>query len=924
MRRLLASLAAAALLACAGTAWGQQVERSASAPSVVREGQGQDGQAPVVERSAQEGRRVASETGKTPPAAPERSMALGWESYSQGDFPGAFRQFEEALGQATGQAALQARLGLGFTALRMGNLERARQELQVVADAGYRLPESLPALLTALRALGDRQALDRMLALLPEAERSNWQSPAPPEQPPAAPASTTAVARDEGVRRDLARAGTRPTPEKLLHLLKVHAAALGGCAEGDVFLKIGQELAAQTRAAEARGVFDKLLACPRLDFGVRLGAFYGLASLEAPEAVRARLAGFRASRPPLPPAGEEALRKLALALDRQEMGQPGVSQTRKLELARAILAADPADADARAALAWDDLAQGRAGQAQRTFRALAGEHPGRLDFQLGLGYANYHLGLLDEALGVAASSGAPDDPSMKNLTYQVHVKRAFQALDAKDPAQAEAHAARARAVWPAGGEVREVEAWAAQARGVDAKALAGFSERYEATGDKRFLGPMAQGFARTGQRVQAFRTAAGLARDEAAESRAAAATFYAGQDTPILAAATGAGGCCANADTAFLDALGFVRSKTGDSGLSRLTEWSAPARFSWALPSGMRFTAGYSAHFLSSGNAPASPYAGSYYARVADTPQRNPLVTDLTVHTPGLSLDVEGPYRWRVDAGLTPLGGPVWPLPTFGVAVSTPDWEVAIHQKPVTESILSWVGQRDPYGSRTWGRVLRTGGKARITFAPGQDWFLSLGGGADHLWGENVAGNTGLTGNAAAGRSFRIKDNELSLGAFATVKHFAVNSNFYTFGHGGYYSPELLFIAGPFVRFRTPSCRDYWIDMEGSVGFLYERTADAPKYPLGASVHGLGSSQVTELGGSYQGKTETKLAYSARGEALKLLTPHLAAGVFGGVSNASDYTEAWVGAGLRVSFEPQKGFWAPKDLFRRQTPFDRE
>ncbi|GFK96125.1 Cellulose synthase operon protein C [Fundidesulfovibrio magnetotacticus] len=923
MKPFLAALALLALLS-GGHALAQGVERSGGGASVVREplavpGTGSARETPPsVERSAQQGKRAASET-PLPAVPPERAVAEGWELFSQGDFAAASSRFAQALEQGAGETLLQARLGLGFAAMRLQRLDEAQTQFQTLVDKGYRLPESLPALLTVQRARGDKAALEKTLALLPEAQRAQWREPVPIEPVVQAAAPT---ATPDGVRQALARAGSAPDARRLAALLKEHSPALERCADADVFLKIAQGLAGVSRQDEARSVLDRLAACPRQDFGVRLGVLYELAALESPAVVRQKLERYRQASPPSDPARAEALRRLALTLDRKEMGDASTSQARKLQLARDILAADPADPDARAALAWDDLANGRAAQAQRAFRELAGAFPKRLDLQLGLGYANLRLGLLDEALGVAASSGHADDPAMRDLAYQVHVKQAFTALDAKDPALAARQAEAARALQPGGGELAELDAWIAQARGEDAKALKTFSDRYAATGDKRFLAPMAQGYAATGQRVKAFETAARMAQDP--ETKSAAADFYATQKAPILAASTGTDGCCTNADTPQIDALGFVRSKTGDKGTSRLLEWSVPARYSWALPSGMRFTAGASAHFLSSGDAPQSPYAGSYFARVAGTPQRNALLTDLTVYTPLLALDVEGPYRWRLEAGTSPIGGPVAPLPTFAFSVSTPEWELAVHQKAVTESILSWTGLRDPYGSRSWGRVLRTGGRGKITFTPAKDWFITTGGQADYLWGENVEGNAGLSGNLSAGRTFRFQEAELALGAFATLKHYAVNSNFYTVGHGGYYSPDLLFIAGPFARLRTPECRTWWLDVEGSVGWLYENNAGAPKYPLGSSTAGLTSGQITELGGRYAAKTETKLAYSAKGEALLRITPHVAAGVFGGVSNASDYTEAYGGLGLRWSWDPQKAFWAPKELFRRQTPFDRD
>ncbi|MFZ5426188.1 MAG: cellulose synthase subunit BcsC-related outer membrane protein [Thermodesulfobacteriota bacterium] len=910
-----------AVILFASTVSAQVVERGGQGATVIREPSvrgiiiPQDAQ-PNVDRSAQTPRRAGPEL---PEAAipPGRLLDMGWDRFASGDWALAEEAFSRALEQAGGETALRARMGLGYASVRLGKLDQARENFEAAVKAGYSPQESIPALLTVLKAQGRRAEMNAYVAMLPPDRRANWEQvepvkPAPPQEP--------------GVRELLAKAGTRPSPARLESLLARFSPRLDSCADGDVFLKITQGLAAGGRQDLARTALSRLLRCRGLDFGVRMGALYELASVAGPAVAREHLHRFRETAGRISPAQQKSLDELAVVLDKKEMGEPGISPARKAALARGILAVSPADPDALSVAAWDDLNSGRPGQALEAFRRVASDDPGRPGTQLGIGYALYHLGRLDEALSIAEAPSSAGNPDMKDLDYQVRVRKGFDAVEAKDYALALAEAAKALAVWPEGSEAREVLAWAAFGRGENDKAYALFEDRYKATSDKRFLSPMMLALSKQGKRVQAFETAAVLASDPAPQSREAAAKFYREQNAPILASKTSSpGDCCSGADTAMMDARGFVRGKTGDSGLSRLTEWTLPTGFSIAGKDGWRLGFSYSPSFLSSGSAPAAPYAGSYYARVQDVPQRNSLVTDVTVHTPNVSLDIEGPYRWRLEAGTTPIGGPVGVMPTFEAGVTTPTWEVRVHQKPVRESILSWVGQRDPYGSKPWGRVLRTGARASYVFTPIESWFFSLGGGADYLWGQNVADNVGLTGNASAGRTFKLGGNELALGAFATVKHFGRNLNFYTYGHGGYYSPDLLFIAGPFIRFRSPECKDYWFDVEASVGYMHESTAGAPKYPLeGASSFGLTSGQITELGGSYSGKTETKFSYSAKGEFLKLFTPHLAAGVFGGVSNAADYREAYGGLGMRFFFDPQTGFWAPKDLFRHYTPLDRD
>jgi Flp pilus assembly protein TadD len=928
---VLGALASLVILAspCAPLPWryaaqAQSVLRVAQGPTVVREGQAPGQEAvqnqPTVERSVLQERRAGSEGVQPVEISPDQLVTIGWEHFKSGEWAQAGEAFRKALALGQGETKMRAHLGLGYASVRLGKLDAARENFQKAVDGGYNLQESLPALLTALKGLGDKEAMRRYVAMLPENQRLQWTGAKPPE-----PAAASSGPAENGPCQALAQAGPNPPASRLQSILSQYGQALNSCADADVFLKIAQGLSGQGQAQQAKPVYARLLRCPNLDFGIRMGAFYDLAAITAPDVVREYLFRFQETARGLTPKQQQALKELAIVLDKKEMGQPGLASDKKLALARSILAADPADPDARALLAWDMLDKADAPGALAAFQSLKEKYPGRADIQIGLGYALYHSGRLDDALAVAAAS--PDDPSMKNLAYQVYVKQAFAAVEAHDYAGAEARIAKARAVWPAGTELREAQAWTFFGQGRWAEAYEAFQERYQATGDKRFLSPMVLALAKTGQRVKAFATAAQLASDENPDSKKAAAAFYKDQKAPILAgkASGDAEECCKGADSQMADTRGFVRTKTGDAGLSRLTEWTVPTGYSWASSDGWRLGAVIAPSFLSSGKAPNTPYAGSYYAQVSGSPQRNSLITDTTVYTPSLSLDMEGPYHMRFEAGTTPMDGPISIRPTGDASISTPTWEFSVHQKSVSESILSWVGQRDPYGSKPWGRVLRSGAQGAYVFTPAENWFLSLGGGADYIWGENVADNSGVSGNASAGRTFKVVDNELALGVFGSLKHFDRNLNFFTYGNGGYYSPDLLFIAGPFVRFRSPECQTYWYDLEGSVGYMYERTASASKYPVtGASTFNLTSGQLSELGGSYAGQTDTKLSYSAKGEAMKLLSPYFAAGLFGGVNNAASFSEAYAGLGLRLYFDAQKGFWAPKSLFRYYTPLDKD
>jgi hypothetical protein len=86
--------------------------------------------------------------------------------------------------------------------------------------------------------------------------------------------------------------------------------------------------------------------------------------------------------------------------------------------------------------------------------------------------------------------------------------------------------------------------------------------------------------------------------------------------------------------------------------------------------------------------------------------------------------------------------------------------------------------------------------------------------------------------DAAIGRTQTLDQDEFSYGLFFSIQHFRRNSDFYTYGHGGYYSPELMTMIGPFARYRTAACRDYWFDLQASAGWLHQRLDRSPFYPL--------------------------------------------------------------------------------------------
>lgn len=147
----------------------------------------------------------------------------------------------------------------------------------------------------------------------------------------------------------------------------------------------------------------------------------------------------------------------------------------------------------------------------------------------------------------------------------------------------------------------------------------------------------------------------------------------------------------------------------------------------------------------------------------------------------------------KIDLGTTPLNFPVthW---TGGIAnkgdLGDLSWSAELSRRPLTGSLLSWAGAKDPHTGRTWGGVVATGGRIGLSYDRGGTlgFWSSLG--LHQLTGVNVQDNQRL--QLMAGGYWRVVNREnhlLSVGLTGMNWRFDKNVGEYTFGHGGYYSP---------------------------------------------------------------------------------------------------------------------------------------
>lgn len=186
-----------------------------------------------------------------------------------------------------------------------------------------------------------------------------------------------------------------------------------------------------------------------------------------------------------------------------------------------------------------------------------------------------------------------------------------------------------------------------------------------------------------------------------------------------------------------------------------------------------------------------------------------------------------------LDAGVTPLG---FMRPNFTggvtarVGLGETQIRATVEQRPVTDSVLAYSGDRDPLTGVEWGGVVKRnfslGGS--VNFGSGGAY---VDGTYRRLTGHNVARNTGYEINAGAYfRPIDSNGDQLQIGLNANMQAYDKNLRFFSFGHGGYFSPQQFVSVALPVSYSKE--RERWRVKAGfSVGVQAYSEDSAPIFP---------------------------------------------------------------------------------------------
>ncbi|WP_227318611.1 cellulose synthase complex outer membrane protein BcsC [Cedecea davisae] len=190
---------------------------------------------------------------------------------------------------------------------------------------------------------------------------------------------------------------------------------------------------------------------------------------------------------------------------------------------------------------------------------------------------------------------------------------------------------------------------------------------------------------------------------------------------------------------------------------------------------------------------------------------------------------------WQTDIGTTPLGFDVVDV-VGGVSYSNDlgpfGYTVNAHRRPISSSLLSFGGQRDPNTNTVWGGVRATGGGLSLSYDKGEANGVWSSLSADSLTGKNVADNWRVRWMTGYYYKLINENNQrLTVGLTNMVWHYEKDLSDYFLGQGGYYSPQkYLSFAVPVIwRKRTENWS--W-ELGASGSWSYSHSNAGRRYPL--------------------------------------------------------------------------------------------
>jgi tetratricopeptide (TPR) repeat protein len=355
------------------------------------------------------------------------------------------------------------------------------------------------------------------------------------------------------------------------------------------------------------------------------------------------------------------------------------------------------------------------------------------------------------------------------------------------------------------------------------------------------------------------------------------------------------------------------RDRSGETGLSALSEVKGTAKISTGLAGG-RIYARADAVLADSGRPTGSGLArfgrnatAEAQAIVDELPSE--LVDAETQSASGVAIAIGYESELlKLEAGTNPIGMGETEL-TFHAAVSprisaTTVIKAFAERQAVGDSIVSYAGTIDPVSGERWGQVMRTGGGLSISWD--RNGFGFYGDARYNRYeGTNVLDNSSIEANLGGyARMYTDARSTLTGGLNLNYQSFDNNQGYFTFGHGGYFSPKNFLSVGFPVRYAMKTDR---IDLNVGLtpGFQSYRQDQVGLYPTDADAQAVLDAlkgENSDVRSYYDSLSKTGFALSADGSIYYRVAPSTRVGAQASYNSFGEYSEFRSLIGVEQSF----------------------
>ncbi|MDM0020209.1 cellulose biosynthesis protein BcsC [Variovorax saccharolyticus] len=376
-----------------------------------------------------------------------------------------------------------------------------------------------------------------------------------------------------------------------------------------------------------------------------------------------------------------------------------------------------------------------------------------------------------------------------------------------------------------------------------------------------------------------------------------------------------------------IDIGSVYRSRDGESGLSRLQDLQVPIEA--RIPAGNGKVVLTATPTVLENGALAQDYGTS--SRFGAGPQaaidllagRVPAVDGQHASGVGLAVGYEG-KNLSASIGTTPLGfqetNAVGNITYSGAISDTVSMKADLSRRAVTDSLLSFAGTEDTRTGDRWGGVVATGARLDVTRDDGTYGIYGYGSGHS-ITGRNVADNSRY--ELGGGMYVHLQNkpgSTLTAGMNLDLLSYDKNLSYFTYGQGGYFSPQsYVSVAFP-VDWSGRDDRLSW-RLNASLGvqsFTQDATPWFPTDPARQAAAAGAVATATGLGlnkapftGFYPSTSHTGVAYNLAGVVEYQVAPQLFLGGAMAFNNAQNYRQVTVSAYLRYMLGNTGRFGAP-------------